>query len=136
MFAWSRRSSMNCWGNNGIRYWLWSFSVLRSAFSVLRYGTENRERRTENGLLLQLHYRDAAAALVRRGGGNSRDERMLLQEPGQRAFQLSGAVPMNQAHDALIRQQRFVEEPFGARDRLVDAAADHVQIGRARLARL
>src|SRR5436190_481741 len=61
---------------------------------------------------------------------------MLLQKPGQRAFELAGTVSVNQANDTLIGEQRFIEEPFGARQCLVDAAADHVEIGRARRARL
>src|SRR5436190_2134195 len=56
---------------------------------------------------------------------------MLLQKPGQRAFELAGTVSVNQASDTLVGEQRFIEEPFGARECLVDAAADHVEIGRA-----
>ena len=61
---------------------------------------------------------------------------MLLQESGQRALQLTGAVPVDETHDPLIGQQRLVEKPLRARDGFVDAAADDVEIGRGRLARL
>src|SRR5581483_3345105 len=61
---------------------------------------------------------------------------MLLQEAGQRALQLTGAVAVNQPHDALIAEERFVEKPFRARDRFVDRAADHVEIAGHPFARL
>ena len=48
---------------------------------------------------------------------------MLLQEPAQRPLQLAGAVAVNEPHGALIGQQRFVEEPLRARDRLVHACS-------------
>ena len=57
---------------------------------------------------------------------------MLLQESRQGAFQLSGAVPVDEAHDVQIGQQRLVEEPLGPGQRFIHAAADHVQIGRRR----
>src|SRR5512142_93977 len=61
---------------------------------------------------------------------------MLLEEAGERTLQLTRAVSVNEAHDALIGQERFVEEPLRARDRFVDRAADHIQIRRRRVARL
>src|SRR5438034_7352130 len=54
---------------------------------------------------------------------------MLLQKSGQRAFQLARAVTVDQAHDTLIGEERFVEEALGALDRFVDRAADDVEIG-------
>src|SRR5437773_11437384 len=105
MLAVRRRSSMKGWGNNGILYWI--LVVLRSPFSVLgsQFWTENGERRTQNvepkTLFFQLDDRDAASALLWRRRGNPRHERMLLQESGQRAFQLARAVPVDQPHHAL-----------------------------------
>src|SRR4029078_999516 len=61
---------------------------------------------------------------------------MLLQESGERALQLPGPVAVDQADDALIGEDRFVEEAFGAGNRFVDGAANHVEIRRARVARL
>ena len=56
---------------------------------------------------------------------------MLLQKICQRAFQLPGAVPVNEANRPVIGQQRLVEKPFGAGDRLIHRAADDVQVGDA-----
>src|SRR5207248_9931474 len=106
MSAWRRRSSMNCWGN------------------------------IKRPLLLQLHHRDASAALFRRRRREPGDERMLLEKPGQRALQLTGAVPVNEADDALIAQERLVEKPLRAGERFVHRAADHVEVGRRGVARL
>ena len=53
-------------------------------------------------LVLQLHDRHAAAALFGRRRREARDERMLLQEAGERALQLAGAVAVNEPDDALI----------------------------------
>ena len=58
------------------------------------------------------------------------DERMLLQESGERTLQLTGAVSMNEADDVLIAQERFVEEALRARDRLIHGAPDDVQVCR------
>src|ERR1051326_3012409 len=107
MLACSRRSSMNAWGKSAIS---------RS--------------------FLELHDRDAAATLFRGRRCKSRDQGMLLQEAGERALQLTGAVPVNQTDDALIHEQRLVEETFGAGQGFIDGAADHVQIQRGRFARL
>ena len=66
---------------------------------------DERAARKERPLLvLQLHDRDAAAALFRRRGAESRDQRMLLQEPGQRALQLARPVSVDQPDRPLIAQ--------------------------------
>src|SRR5439155_1054611 len=87
-------------------------------------------------LLLEFLNRDAAAALFRWRRGEAGHQGMLLEEPRQRAFQLARAVAVNHSNDALIGEERFVEKPFRPRDRLVDAAANHVQVRGSRLARL
>jgi hypothetical protein len=61
---------------------------------------------------------------------------MLLKEAGERPLQLTGSVTVNHADRPLIGQQRFIEEPLGARQRFVDAAPDDVQICGGRVARL
>jgi len=52
---------------------------------------------------------------------------MLLQESRQRALQLARAVAVDEADDALIAEERFVEKPLGVSvadaQRAVDAAA-------------
>ena len=86
--------------------------------------------------VLELHHRDAAAALFRRRGAEFRDQRMLLQEPGERALQLARPVSVDEPDRPLIGQQRLIEKPFGPRDRFVNGAADDVQVGRGAVARL
>src|SRR5262249_1099780 len=116
MFACRRRSSMKRWGNRAI-----TVGELVSTLVSWRTRTHqltNSPTQQFTKLLFQLHNRAAAAPLVGRRGRKTRDEGMLLQEPRQRALQLSRAVSVNDAHDALIRQERFVEESLGARDRL------------------
>src|SRR5262245_7887980 len=81
-------------------------------------------------LVLQLHDGDASAALLGRRGREPRDQRMLLQKPGQRALELTGTVAVDESHDAAIGQERLVEKSFGARNGLVDRAADDVEITR------
>ena len=81
--------------------------------------------------VLQLHDRDAAAALFSGGAvANSRPADAAAESPRQRALQLTGAVAVNEPDASLIGQQRLVEKPLGARQRFVDRAADDVQIGR------
>ena len=48
--------------------------------------------REESHLVLELRDRDAAAALVGGRLRDARDQRVLLQEPGDGALQLAGAV--------------------------------------------
>src|SRR5262245_57242917 len=78
--------------------------------------------------LLELHHRHAAPALLGRRGGESRHERMLLQKPGQRPFQLACPVPMDEANDAPVGQERFVEEALRARNGFIHRAPDHIEI--------
>src|SRR4051812_29584873 len=101
MLACRRRSSMNGWGKRPIR-----------------------------SSVLELHYRNPPATLIGRSGGDLGDERMLLEEAGEGAFQLSGAVAVNEAERALIAEQRLVEESLGARERFINSAANHIQIHR------
>src|SRR5882724_6109288 len=86
--------------------------------------------------VFQLHHRDATAALFRRRLIEARYERALLQKPCQRALELTSTVTVNQAHRPLICQQRLIEKPFRPRDRLVDGAADDIEIGGGGFARL
>ena len=72
-----------------------------------------------------------AVELQRQGVGTA-----LLQKARERPFELPGAIPVDHAHDALIAEQRFVQEALRACDGFVDAASDDVQIGRRAVARL
>src|SRR3954469_14483239 len=86
--------------------------------------------------IFELHHRHTTPALVGWRGREPRDQRVLLQKSGERALQLAGAVAVDQAQHALIGQQRLVEEPLRARQRLVHGAADDIQIRRRRFTRL
>src|SRR5687768_8564325 len=80
-------------------------------------------------LLLQVHDSDAATAPIAGRGGEVRHERMRTQELGDGLAQLAGAEAVNHAHVALFGDDCVVQELLGAAQRLVDVAADDVQLG-------
>src|SRR6476659_5797162 len=122
MLACRRRSSMNVWGN--------SISNLRSGDRVIDFrmvgdlrrqcsNTQSSDRCTPHrrssnrrspDSIFELHYRNPPAPLFRWGGFKARDQRVLLQEPGKRSLELTGAVAVNQPDHVLVAEQRFVEK--------------------------
>src|SRR4051812_34601353 len=85
--------------------------------------------------VLQLNDRRAAAALILRGGRDAGDEGMVLQEVGDGAAQLPGAVTVDDAQLAVIRDGRLVHELVKTVQRFVHRAADDVQFGEGSLPR-
>ena len=65
-----------------------------------------------------------------------RDELVLVQELSDGAAELAGSVPVNQPDARHLGHERLVEKLLRARERLVHAAPDHVQLGDGPLARL
>ena len=57
-----------------------------------------------------------------------RHERMLFEERRQPAPQLARAVTVNDTHDLLIADGGCIEELLDAGDRLIDSAADDVDL--------
>ena len=80
---------------------------------------DERLRIEAHALVLELHQGHPAAALLRRRRRDTLDERMLPQERGEAAAQLAGAVTVNQPERPMVAEQRIVEEPLGAGNRLV-----------------
>src|SRR5688572_19580911 len=84
-------------------------------------------------LLLQFHDGDATAAPIAGCGGEVRHEWVRAQELGDGPAQLAGAEAVNETEAALFGHHRVVQELRGARQRLVDVAADDVQLRQAAL---
>ena len=61
---------------------------------------------------------------------------MLLQKSRERPLQLTGAVAVDEADDALVAQQRLVEKPLGPREASSTVQPMTLRSGGDRLARL
>src|SRR5688500_2585814 len=86
--------------------------------------------------VLELDDRRAAAALVLRGGVEAGDQRVALQELGDGAAQLPGAMPVDDAQLADVGDRCLIEELFETADRFVHGVADDVQLGERSGSRL
>ena len=73
--------------------------------------------------------------MLRGSGVKACHERMSFQKTADRLLQLAGAVAVDDAHGALIGDERLVEEPLRARKRLVNRQPDHVEIRQHAFAR-
>src|SRR5215204_5797711 len=87
-------------------------------------------------LFLQFDDRRAATTLVLRSGVMLFHLRMRLQKCADALTQLSGAMPVNNAHFVEIGDERIVEEARQAIDGLIDRHPDHVQLAQHPFTRL
>src|SRR5687768_15410167 len=77
-----------------------------------------------------------AAALILRRGFELCDQRVFLEERGNRPAKLAGPVSVHDAQLVEIGHRGLVEELFQPRDRFVNGVADHVELGERSLSRL
>src|SRR5688500_2686350 len=104
----------------------------------LRSSTKRWGNKATSGcrLILQFYDRDAAAALFEPRVLEARDERVLLEELRDRAAQLAGAVPVDDAHLAHVREHGLVQETAGSRQGFFHCTAHDVQLRERSRARL